>query len=164
MRRAFVIDLDVDKRAGDDLSAEGVFIPDADVEFDDECHILLRAGHEDITVIARAVQVTDEGAGFQIVGMTPELRERIASLVALAKHVDLDRKKTLNRWLAGTESSRRAAAGSIPPDTRRGAARVAQGSISPIVAFAPTQQDEAFADKARSAQRAAKTDDSDTDD
>jgi hypothetical protein len=164
MRRAFIVDLDVDRRAGDDLSAEGVFIPDADVEFDDECHILLRAGNEDVTVIARAVQVTDEGAGFQIVGMTPELRERIASLVTLAKHVDLDRKKTLNRWLAGTESSRRAA-GSIPPNNRRGAARVAQGSISPIVAFAPTQRGEALADKARSAQIAADTDvDPDTDD
>jgi hypothetical protein len=142
-----------------------VFIPNADVDFDDECHILLRAGHEDITVIARAVQVTEEGVGFQIVGMTRELRDRIAALVTLAKHVDLDRKKTLTRWLAGTEPSRRAAAGSVPPLTaRRGAARVADGSISPIAAFAPTQRDEVLSEKVRAARRAAEAELEDTDD
>jgi hypothetical protein len=159
MRRAFVLDLSVDQRAVNDLPIGGVFIPNATVDFDDECHIVLRAGPQDVTVVARAVQVTEDGAGFQIEGMTRELRDRIAALVALAKHatLDIERKPTLTRSLAAAEPIHRAAAGSIPPINRR-SARIAEGSISPIVAFAPTQRDEALADKARAAQIAADTD------
>jgi hypothetical protein len=155
MRRAFILDLVVEGRAADDLSAGGVFVPNAFVEFDDECQIVLRAGGEEVTVDARAVQILDEGAGFQIESMTPELRNRISALVTLAKHhVDLDRKKTLTRVLAD-EATRRVATGSIPPTPRRSAARVAEGSISPILAFAPTQDGEGLAAKARSAKISA---------
>jgi hypothetical protein len=157
VRRAFVLDLVADERAANDLSVGGVFIPTATVDFDDECHIVLRAGSHDVKVIARAVHITEAGAGFQIEGMTRELRERIAALITVAKHMNLDlqRKKTLT--LAATDASRRTAAGSIAPSTRRGA-RIAMGSISPIVAFAPTQHDETLADKARAAEAAAHTD------
>ena len=159
MRHAFVLDLLADDRAASDLRVGGVFIPNATVELDDECHIVLRAGAEDVTVVARAVQITDAGAGFHIEGMTPELRERIAALITHG----LERKKTLTRSLAATETTRRTAAGSIVPNTRRGA-RIADGSISPVLALAPTQHDERLADKARSAQVAARADtDSDTD-
>ena len=167
MRRAFILDLVVEGRAAEDLSAGGVFIPNASVEFDDECQIILRVGEQDVTVEARAVQILDEGAGFQIEGITPELRQRLTALVELAKHavLDLERKKTLTR--AGDPGRR--PAGSIPPSTRRSSARVAEGSISPILAFAPTQQGAPLADKARSAQqKAARADtenpDTDTDD
>jgi len=157
MRHAFILDLTADERAATDLSAGGVFIPNATVDFDDECHIVLRAGTEDITVIARAVQITEAGAGFQIEGLNRELRERINNLITLAKHVnlDLERKKTL-------DAIRRPPAGSIPPHNRRSAARMAEGSISPIVAFAPTQEDASLGDKARSALKLAA--DPDTDD
>jgi hypothetical protein len=166
MRHAFVLDLVAEEHAANDLSVGGVFIPNATVDFDDECHILLRAGSEDVTVVARAVQITEAGTGFQIEGMTRELRERIAGLLAVAKHVNLDlqRKKTLTRSLAANDATRRTAAGSIAPSSRR-SARIAEGSISPIVAFAPTKRDEELGDKARSAQAAADTDtDGDTDD
>jgi hypothetical protein len=166
MRHAFVLDLVVDEHAANDLPVGGVFIPNATVDFNDECHIVLRAGFEDVTVVARAVQITEAGVGFQIEGMTRELRDRIAALLAVAKHVNLDlqRKKTLMRSLAATEPTRRTAAGSIAPSSRA-SARIAQGSISPIAAFAPTQRDDTLADKARSAQVAADSDtDRDTDD
>src|SRR5215204_2469242 len=106
MRHAFVLDLVAHEHAANDLSVGGVFIPNATVGFDDECHIVLRAGFEDVTVVARAVQITDAGTGFQIEGMTRELRQRIAALLALAKHANLDlqRKKTLTRSLASTEA------------------------------------------------------------
>ncbi len=154
------MDLAVEDRAAADLSVGGVFVPNATVNFDDECQIVLRAGSEDITVVARAVQITESGAGFQIEGLTPALRQRIASLLTLAKHVnvDLDRKKTLTRTraYAPTEEMRRAANGSIAPLTVRiPERRMAVGSIAPIVAFAPTQSDEAFAEKIRAAKRAA---------
>jgi hypothetical protein len=169
VRRAFIVDLAVEDRAAADLSVGGVFVPNATVNFDDECQIVLRAGTEDVTVAARAVQISEAGAGFQIEDMTPALRERIASLLTLAKHVnvDLERKKTLTRTRAHapTEELRRAANGSIAPSNRRNAdRRMAEGSISPIVAFAPTQSDEAFAEKIRAAHLAAdakKSDDTD---
>ena len=163
MRRAYIVDLAVEDRAAADLSVGGVFIPNATVNFDDECHIVLRAGTEDVTVVARAVQITETGAGFQIEGMTRALRTRIAALVELAKHVnlDLERKKTLTHPLAAIETIRRAAHGSIAPSNRP-ERRMAEGSISPIVAFAPTQDATSLADKARAAKLAA--DRSDTDD
>lgn len=165
MRRAFIVDLAVEGRAADDLSAGGVFIQNAFVEFDDECHIVLRAGGAEVTVIARAVQILDAGVGFQIEAMTRELRERISALVELAKHVnlDLERKKTLTRSLANIEA-RRSAAGSIPPGVRRGAVRMAEGSISPILGLAPTQDGESLASKARSARGRADTESDETDD
>jgi hypothetical protein len=157
MRRAFILDLVVEGRAAEDLSAGGVFIPNASVDFDDECQIILRAGGEDLLVEARAVQILDAGAGFQIEGMTPELRDRIAALIELAKHADLDIQRT--------KTMSRVPSASIPPDTRRGGARVAQGSISPILAYAPTQQGAPLADKARTAAKAARADtENDTDD
>ncbi|HUS33465.1 MAG TPA: hypothetical protein VMZ53_33415 [Kofleriaceae bacterium] len=153
MRRAFILDLSTHGQAAKDLSVGGVFIENASVDFDDECHIILRAGSEDLTVTARAVQILEGGAGFQIEGMNRELRERIATLVDLAMHSDLDRKKTLPHSLAKLEAAKRSAAGSIPPETRR-SARVAAGSISPILGLAPTQQDDALGDKIRAAKLA----------
>jgi hypothetical protein len=147
VRRAFIVDLSSEAGAAADLSVGGVFIPNASVDFDDECQIVLRAGAEDVTVIARVVHITEAGAGFQIESMTGELRERIAALVELAKHVDLDleRKQTLTRALA--ETTERRAAGSMPPINRR----MAEGSISPVVAAIPTQRDESLAEKIRAA-------------
>lgn len=162
MRRAFVLDLAADDNATAHLAVGGVFIPNASVDFDDECHIVLRAGDEDVTVAARAVQITEAGVGFQI-ELTDELRERIAALVALARHGDLGtRTATLTRSLA----TNRAAVGSIPPLNRRGAdRRMAEGSISPLVAAMPTLRDEELAAKVRSALSAHNTDpDVDTDD
>lgn len=146
--RAFIVDLAIEERAATDLSAGGVFIPNATVDLDDQCHIVLRAGLEDVTVVARAVQITETGAGFQIEGMTGALRARLVALVELAKHVDLEREKT--RSLASIGPVRRAAQGSISPSNRRGSERrTADGSISPIVAFAPTQRDDMLSDQAR---------------
>ena len=161
MRRAFIVDLSVEAGAAADLSVGGVFIPNASVDFDDECQIVLRAGSEDITVEARAVQITEAGVGFQI-EMTSELRARIAALIELAKHVnlDLERKKTLTRSLADTESTVRRAAGSVPPINRR----MAEGSISPVVAAMPTLRDESLAEKIRAALAADAKPSDETDD
>lgn len=139
----------------------GVFIPNASVDFDDECQIVLRAGAEDVTVEARAVHITETGAGFQI-EMTAELRERIAALIELAKHAnrELERKKTLTRSLVETEQSIRRAAGSVAPINRR----MAEGSISPVVAAMPTQRDESLAEKIRAALASDSVPSGDTDD
>jgi hypothetical protein len=151
VRRAFVLDLTADETATTHLAVGGVFIPNATVEFDDECHIVLRAGDEDVTVIARAVQITEGGAGFQIERMTDELRARIEALVMLAQRADhTGRAPTLPRSLSATDAQR-SAAGSIPPINQRAERRMAEGSISPIVASLPTQRDETLAAKVRAA-------------
>jgi hypothetical protein len=148
MRRAFIVDLTTADRFEKDLEVGGIYIPGATVDLDDECHVVLRAGTDEITVTARVVLVDDDGAGFEIEGLTPELRSRIVSLV--------ESKKTVTRTLAEADATRRHPAGSIAPATRRpDVRRAAQGSISPITAFAPTQQDDALADKAAAARRAA---------
>lgn len=152
MRRAFIVDLATADRFEKDLEVGGIYIPGATVDLDDECHVVLRAGSDEITVTARVVLVDDDGAGFEIEGLTPELRRQIVTLV--------ESKKTVTRTLAEAEATRRRPDGSIAPGTRRpDLRRTAQGSISPITAFAPTQQDESFADKAAAARRAADDDD-----
>jgi hypothetical protein len=159
---AFVVDISGVARAAQDLSAGGVYVPEASVALDQECRILLRAGDAEVMVRARAVLVTEEGAGFQIEEITTELRERIAALVELAKDGGLGRRKTLTRALADGEAMRRSPAGSIPPTTHPARARrIAQGSLSPLVALAPTQRDETLAQKARLAQQSDDCDDDD---
>lgn len=156
MRRAFIVDLTTADRFAKDLEVGGIYIPGATVDLDDECQVVLRAGTEEIRVSARVVLVDDEGAGFEIEGLTPELRKQIISLVEISKYVvDLQRTKTLTGALAETDAARRRPIGSIPPVTRR----AAQGSISPITAFAPTQQDESLAETAAAARSAADEDD-----
>ena len=149
MKHAFVVDIAADPRCMRDLEVGGVYIAGATVKFDDVCHLVLRAGNEELTVAARAVLVTEDGVGLQIEALTTETRARIAALVEIAKYVDLERKQTLDKI-------RRAPASSIAPNPR---ARVANGSISPITAYAPTQEGEHLADKARTAKNAADDDD-----
>jgi hypothetical protein len=109
------------------------------------------------------VLVDEEGAGFEIEALTHELRKQILALVDISKHlVGLERRKTITRALAESAPTRRRAAGSIAPGTRLGdGRRVAQGSISPITAFAPTQEDDSLAKKAADARIAADDDDDD---
>lgn len=125
MRRAFIVDLATADRFEKDLEVGGIYIPGAAVDLDDECHVVLRAGTDEITVTARVVLVDDDGAGFEIEGLTPELRKNIVSLV--------ESNKTVTRTLAEAEATRRRPEGSIAPGTRRlDLRRAAQGSISPI--------------------------------
>ena len=165
MRRLFLVDLTSADRFAKDLEVGGIYIPDATVNLDDECHVVLRAGTQEIRVTARAVLVNDEGAGFEIEALTPELRKQILALVDISKYlISIERKQTLTRVLAESDPGRRRAAGSIAPGTRAGEGRrVAQGSISQITAFAPTQEDEALARKAAAARIAANDDDDDDD-
>jgi hypothetical protein len=144
MRRAFIVDLTSGNRFAKDLEVGGIYVPGATVDLDDECHVVLRAGTDEITVTARVVLVDEEGAGFEIEGLTRELRQQISALVDNSKHVvDLERNKTATRALAETDPTRRRAAGSIVPATRLGdGRRIAQGSISPTTAVAPTRADE----------------------
>ena len=131
MRHAFIVDIAASARAVRDLSAGGVFVADAEVALEDVCNVILRAGTTELRVVARVVLVTDEGAGLEIDGLTNETRQRIAELVEIAQHLDLERRKTLTGLLA-TEAGRRRPLGSLPPENRRvGGHRLATGSIAP---------------------------------
>src|SRR6476646_7683735 len=90
MKHAFVVDITADPRCMRDLEVGGVYIAGAAVAFDDLCHLVLRAGTEELSVQARAVLVTDDGVGLQIEELTGEVRARIAALVEIAKYVDLE--------------------------------------------------------------------------
>ena len=129
MRHAFVLDIAADLRAVRDLSAGGVFVANAEVQLEDECSLILRAGTVELRVVARVVLVTEEGAGLEIVELTSETRQRIAELV---EHLDLVPAKTLTGELA-SRGVRRKPDASFPPRTRRnsGSHRLASGSIAP---------------------------------
>jgi hypothetical protein len=157
MGRAFFVEV-TDERTARDLEAGGVYIPDAVVDLDEECRVVLRAGSRETTVTARAVMISEDGAGFEI-HLTGEVRNQIAALVEISKHTDLERKTTITGTLAATQEGRRVPASSVAPATRVGSGqRVAQGSISPLTAFAPTQQDNKLEENARTARRAAARD------
>jgi hypothetical protein len=91
-RPTVVLDLFADHDLARDLVAGGVFVPECTVGINEDCFLVVRVGDDELRVDARVVFVDPgKGAGLQILGHGPELREKIA---ALAQHVGIEPPKT----------------------------------------------------------------------
>jgi hypothetical protein len=77
-----VLDLAEDAQLARDLAAGGVFVPGCGEPLLSELELAIRAGDEEVVVIARVVFVNESGAGCELVACRPEVKDR---LVALAK-------------------------------------------------------------------------------
>src|SRR5438105_1643370 len=88
MRRTIVLDLTGEARLGKDLVATGgVFVADAAIRLDEECNLVLRAGSEELRLVARAVLVNERGAGLEIVGRTSQVRDQIEAFARIATYL-----------------------------------------------------------------------------
>jgi hypothetical protein len=180
MRRTIGVNLTTDVRLGKALVVTGgVFAPGAGGKLDEECNVVLRAGQEELHVVARIVMVNEDGVGLEITNRTPEVREQIAMFARIAEHLatrhpsseeariptarpgEIIERVRRVRYDGEESNSPRIASGSMPPKTAPvpappvvALARLKRPSVP--LSHAPTQQADALEDKARAARRAAK--------
>ncbi|HEX2692224.1 MAG TPA: hypothetical protein VHN14_36690 [Kofleriaceae bacterium] len=82
MRRStVVIELVEDAQFARDLAAGGVFVPGCTLQLTEECDLVVRGSHDQISLAARVVYVEeDRGAGLELVGFSSEMMARLAEL------------------------------------------------------------------------------------
>ncbi len=104
-----VVDLASDVALARDLAAGGVFVPGCDVGLDEECELIVRAGNDELVLAGHIVWVDERGAGIQILGCDPELKQRLQALADAAADgaVSLPRTASVER---GAEATARAVA------------------------------------------------------
>ncbi|HTR50919.1 MAG TPA: hypothetical protein VMJ10_09450 [Kofleriaceae bacterium] len=184
MRRTITLDLAVDAKSGNELAARGgVFAAGAPLRLDEECNLVLRAGQEELRLVARAVIVNDHGSGLEVVGLTSALRDQISAFARVASFIAVMRDTPAHRRGEATmpmmpvqpqatlpppprgavvervrnvryDDEPRFAAGSTPPLTKP----TPNVPIEPPVAYAPTQDASTLAAAAEAARRAAADD------
>ena len=81
-RPTVVIELADDPKAARDISAGGIFVPGCALQINSECSLLVRGPTEEIELVARVVYVDAKtGAGLELVGFTPALREHLTRIM-----------------------------------------------------------------------------------
>ena len=81
-RPTVVIELADDPKAARDIAAGGVFVPGCALKINSECTLLVRGPTEEIELVARVVYVDAKtGAGLELVGFTPAMREHVTRIM-----------------------------------------------------------------------------------
>ena len=81
-RPTVVIELADDPKLARDLSAGGVFVPRCTLPLNADCTLVVRGPTEEIELAARVVYVDSKtGAGLELVGFTPALRDHLTNLL-----------------------------------------------------------------------------------
>ncbi len=76
-----VVDLAQDPRFATDLAAGGVFVPACELAINDACELVVRGASGEIVLAARVVYLDPaRGAGLELVGFNPTIRDRIVAL------------------------------------------------------------------------------------
>ena len=84
-RPTVVLELAANPRFVDDVNAGGVFVPGCALEVQAECDLVVRAPAGEMTLPARVVFVDPStGAGLELVGCGPTIKERLAELAKSA--------------------------------------------------------------------------------
>lgn len=84
-RPTVVLELAANPRFVDDVAAGGVFVPGCALEVQSECDLVVRAPTGEMTLPARVVYVDPKtGAGLELVGAGPTIKERLAELAKAA--------------------------------------------------------------------------------
>ncbi len=80
-RPTVVVDLAQDPRFATDLAAGGVFVPACELAINAECDLVIRGASGELAVPARVVYIDlTKGAGLELLGFGPAIRNRIAAL------------------------------------------------------------------------------------
>jgi hypothetical protein len=81
-RPTVVIELADHPNAARDIAAGGVFVPGCTFAINSECALIVRGGAEEIELVARVVYVDAKtGAGLELVGFTPAMREHLTRIM-----------------------------------------------------------------------------------
>jgi hypothetical protein len=85
-RSTVVIELVADARHARDLSAGGVFVPGCALELSAECGLVVRGAAGELHLDARVVFLDpDRGAGLELIGFGPEMKEQLAALIGTSE-------------------------------------------------------------------------------
>jgi len=81
-RPTVVIELGEHPELAREISAGGVFVPACELRLNSDCTLLVRGPEEEIELAARVVYLDlEKGAGLELVGFTPALREHLTRLM-----------------------------------------------------------------------------------
>ncbi|MBL9018972.1 MAG: hypothetical protein JNL83_32595 [Myxococcales bacterium] len=84
-RPTVVLELAANPRFVDDVNAGGVFVPGCALAVQSECDLVVRAPTGEMTLPARVVYVDPaSGAGLELIGCGPTMKERLAELAKSA--------------------------------------------------------------------------------
>ena len=89
-RQTVVLELAENPQFAVDLAAGGIFVPGCALTLNDECDLVVRGPNGEMEISARIVYVDPaKGAGLELIGFGPTIKERIAAL-ALEPTLDLE--------------------------------------------------------------------------
>ena len=90
-RPTVVLELAANPRFVEDVNAGGVFVPGCALEVSSECDLVVRAPDGEMTLPARVVYVDPAtGAGLELIGCGPTIKERLAELAKSAAAAPAD--------------------------------------------------------------------------
>jgi hypothetical protein len=90
-RPTVVIELAAGAQTARDLAAGGVFAPGCALELSTECDLVVRGAAGELRVGARVVfRDPRGGAGLELIGFGPEMKEQLAALAAPAAPAEVD--------------------------------------------------------------------------
>jgi len=136
-RPTVVIELADDPTLARDISAGGVFVPGCTLRINSDCALLVRGPAEEIELAARVVYVDPKtGAGLELVGFTPALRDHLTRL--------------MTAWSPGDEPAPAAASATEPAASEVEAASEPATDAPLDLGFDPTASDAAAAPTAAS--------------
>src|SRR4051794_26239208 len=82
-RPTVVVELAKDPRFAHDLAAGGVFVPGCELAINDGCELIVRGATGELAIDARVVYIdAARGAGLELLGFGPTIKERILALAA----------------------------------------------------------------------------------
>ncbi|HET9621258.1 MAG TPA: hypothetical protein VFP84_07830 [Kofleriaceae bacterium] len=83
-RPTVVIELAGDAQFARDLAVGGVFVPGCTLRLTDECELVVRGPHQQISLPARVVYVEEQrGAGLELIGFSSETKAQLAQLAPI---------------------------------------------------------------------------------
>jgi hypothetical protein len=86
-RPTVVVELEQEPRFAQDLLAGGVFVSGCALELNQDCELVVRGASGELSLPARVVYVDPEkGAGLELVGFGPTIKERIAAIAVVPEH------------------------------------------------------------------------------
>ncbi|MBA3458849.1 MAG: hypothetical protein H0T46_02730 [Deltaproteobacteria bacterium] len=89
-RQTIILELADNAQFAVDLAAGGIFVPGCALTLNDECDLVVRGPNGELEITARVVYVDPaKGAGLELVGFGPAVKERIATL-ALEPTLDME--------------------------------------------------------------------------
>ena len=87
-RPTVLLELVADSRLASDLGAGGVLVQGCDLAFNDECELVVRCAGTELRFDARIVYVDGKGgAGLELIGFNPAMKEQLAELAESAPAV-----------------------------------------------------------------------------